>query len=80
MEATKPIKEYIINQLLQRRDLRLDDDTPLIDDGYLTSLQTVELVMFLEEHFQIQIEPEDVNEEEFQSLNSIASLVESKRG
>ena len=80
MEATKPIKEYILNQLLQRRDLQLDDDTPLIDDGYLTSLQTVELVMFLEEHFQIQIEPEDVNEEEFQSLKTIASLVESKRG
>ena len=50
MVATKPIKDYIVNQLLQRRDLQLDDETPLIDDGYLTSLQTVELVMFLEEH------------------------------
>ena len=79
MQATEPIKEYVLNQLLQRRDLHLDDDTPLIEDGYLTSLQTVELVMFLEEHFQIQIEPEDVNEEEFQSLKTIASLVESKR-
>lgn len=80
MEVRSLIREHIEKEILQRHDLRLDDDTPLIEEGYVTSLQAVELATFLEEQFQVQIEPEDVNEHEFYSLSTIADMVESKLG
>jgi methoxymalonate biosynthesis acyl carrier protein len=56
------------------------DDEPLIENGVLTSLQTVELVMFLEERFGIVIEDEEFDEENFGSIEAISELVASKAG
>jgi methoxymalonate biosynthesis acyl carrier protein len=53
-------------------------DEPLIENGVLTSLQTVELVTFLEERFDILVEDEEFDEENFGSVEAIASLVASK--
>ena len=55
-------------------------DEPLIENGVLTSLQTVELVMFMEDRFGIVVEDEELNEETFGSIRSIAELVASKTG
>ncbi len=56
----------------------ITDDEPLIENGVLTSLQTVELVMFLEERFGIVIEDEEFDEENFGSIEAISELVASK--
>ena len=50
----------------------------LIENGVLTSLQTVELVTFLEERFDIIVEDEEFDEENFGSVEAIASLVAVK--
>ena len=76
MDVISDVREYITGELLQRNDLQIADDTALIEDGYLTSLQTVELIMFLEEKFDIEIDPTEVDEENFRTLNDIAALVE----
>ena len=54
------------------------NDEPLIDNGVMTSLQTVELVVFLEDTFGIVVEDEEFDEENFGSVDAIATLVESK--
>jgi len=56
----------------------ISEDEPLIENGVLTSLQTVELVMFMEDKFGIMIEDEGLNEENFASIRAIAELVSSK--
>lgn len=74
------VKTYILEQFL--RDANPDDltpATPLIAGGILDSLATVRLAAFLEEHFGIQLEAYDVNEENLGSLERIASLVRSKQ-
>ena len=53
-------------------------DEQLIENGVLTSLQTVELVTFLEERFDILVEDEEFDEENFGSVEAIASLVAGK--
>ena len=57
----------------------LTDTTDLIGDGVLTSLQTVELVTYLDERFGIEIGDEEFVEENFRSIDTIARLVDSKR-
>ena len=56
----------------------LTDDTDLIGDGVLTSLQTVELVTYLDERFGVEIDDEEFVEENFRSIDTIARLVEAK--
>jgi acyl carrier protein len=72
------IKTHIQQMMSGRSRPQLASDTPLIEGGYLTSLDTVDLVLFLEEKFGVQIDPEEVTEEEFHSLRTIAGLVSRK--
>lgn len=58
---------------------QVPDNYPLIDEGILTSLQTIELVLFLEERFRVSIDEDEVNEENFKSISAIAQLVASKK-
>lgn len=60
-------------------DRPVADDLPLLESGILTSLQTVELVLFLEEHFGITVSDDDFVEENFSSVRAIASFVTGKR-
>ena len=80
MEVVPIVRDFIAQELMQRDDVALKDDVALIDEGYLTSLQTVELLMFLEERFEVEIDPMEVDEENFKTLTTIAALVESKLG
>jgi methoxymalonate biosynthesis acyl carrier protein len=61
-------------------DRTIGDDEALIASGLLTSLQTVELVLFLDEHFGISIDDDEFVEDNFQTVESISRLVLSKHG
>ena len=75
-DVAPEIREWLIQNVTGGREVA--DDEPLIENGVLTSLQTVELVMFLEERFGIVIEDEEFDEENFGSIEAISELVASK--
>ena len=74
--ATAAIRGWLRENVTGSREV--PDDYPLIENGVLTSLQTVELVMFMEDRFGIMVEDEELNEENFGSIRAIAELVASK--
>ena len=76
--ATIEIHRWLQENVTGSREV--PDDYPLIENGVLTSLQTVELVMFMEDRFGVLIEDEELNEENFGSIRAIAGLVASKTG
>jgi acyl carrier protein len=76
-EVRDALRAYITTHVLGR-DVALADDTPLIEGGHLTSLQTVELIGFIAETWGVEVEPEEVDETRFRSLDTIAELVSSK--
>lgn len=80
MEETKnTIKTYILKEFLPGEDpALLTDSTPLITGGILDSLATLKLVSFLQEQFQIEIEPFETAPEYLDTLPDITSLVHSK--
>jgi len=61
-------------------DREVSDDEPLISSGLLTSLQTVELVLFLGERFGVEVGDDEFVEDNFQTVDAISRLVLSKRG
>ena len=76
--AAAEIQGWLRNNVTGGREVPPEE--PLIENGVLTSLQTVELVTFLEEKFDIIVEDEEFDEENFGSVEAIASLVASKTG
>lgn len=74
---TDKLKRFITVELLQS-DVKLDEDTLLLQSGTLTSLQTIGLVQFIQTEFGVEIEPEEISEREFKSLRTIGALVTRK--
>lgn len=70
------IREWIQENVTGGQEV--SDNYALIENGVLTSLQTVELVMFLEERFGITVDDEEMTEENFESVETISQLVRSK--
>jgi acyl carrier protein len=75
-DATAAVRGWLKENVTGSREV--PDDYPLIENGVLTSLQTVELVMFMEEEFGIVVEDDELDEENFGSVDAIASLVAGK--
>lgn len=75
-----PIKSFILETFLPGEDpAKLTPSTPLMTAGILDSIATLKLIMFLEEHFNIQVEAHEVDEEHLNTLDAICALVESKK-
>ncbi len=51
-------------------------DTDLIGEGYLDSLVFVDLLLVLEQEFEITIQLEQLDFDNFQTINKIADFVE----
>ena len=75
-QVVPEIRGWLRENVTGGRDV--PEDEPIIENGVLTSLQTVELVMFLEDRFGIMVEDEELDEENFGSVNAIARLVAGK--
>jgi acyl carrier protein len=52
-----------------------DDDQDLFDDGYVNSLFVVQLVMWIERTFDLQLGRGDLDFAHFRTISTIASLV-----
>jgi acyl carrier protein len=73
------IKEFVSSHANQPvEDGQLEQSRNLIEDEMLDSLGVMLLVDFLGDRFSIEFEPDEIHSENFQTLESIASLVDRK--
>lgn len=54
------------------------DDTNVFENGMVNSLFAMQLVSFVENEYDITVENEDIDLNNFKDVNSIAKLIESK--
>ena len=74
-EIKAKVKGFILGTV-RKPDLRDDEDVFAL--GFVNSLFAMQLVMFVEKEFHIQVENEDLEIDNFKSVNAIANLVERK--
>ena len=72
------IVEIIRDQLGLEEDVKIEKETSLMKDLEVDSLDAVEVIMKIEDEFDIEIPDEDINT--FKNLGDIADYVESKKG
>jgi acyl carrier protein len=74
------IKDYILDEFVPDGDIDVEDNTNLLEEEVVDSLGIFTLVSFIENKFNVSIDAEEVNLDNFETLQSITKLVESKLG
>jgi acyl carrier protein len=75
MTTQEQIFDYIRTKLNPNAQLTLDPTQNLMGDGVLDSLAMMDLIVWLEQTFNITIDTEDLVPTNFASLDAIASYV-----
>lgn len=55
------------------------DDQQLIDSGMIDSISIVKVIIFMEKNFGISFEEEDMEPENFETLNAMLATIEMKK-
>ena len=78
MDIVQTLREYIIENFLFEDDGSLQEDTSFLDSGIIDSTGILELVSFIEEEFEVNIEDEEMLPENLDSLKAVKEFVSSK--
>ena len=70
------LRQLIDDQLLSL-DESVSNDSDLSEEG-LDSMALMQLILLLEQEFQIALDPADLNRDNFASLNKLSRFIESK--
>jgi methoxymalonate biosynthesis acyl carrier protein len=80
-EDESAIKETVKRFILSSISIaRLDDDDNLFESGLVNSLFAVQLMTFIEKTFAIEVGMDDLDIENFKSLNATTAFVLQKNG
>ena len=71
------IADYIRSEMAYEGDIEPDID--LLDEKILDSFSIVQVALFIQEQFDIELEAEDLNRDNLASLNNMLALVNSRR-
>jgi methoxymalonate biosynthesis acyl carrier protein len=74
-EIQTKIKTFL-SKFFGNHNLQPDEDIFAL--GFVNSMFAMQLVLFVEQEFQIAIENEDLEFENFRTINSLANLIERK--
>lgn len=74
------IRRFIIEKFLLNSGDHLDDDMSLLETNTVDSMGILEIVGFIENHFGLKVEDEELTAENLDSINKIASFIEKKEG
>lgn len=71
------IRKFLTEEFLSGNEEILGEDIPLLGN-VIDSQGVIELVAFIQQRFNIQIEDEDVSTENLASVKSVVELIEQK--
>lgn len=79
MERRRQIKQFVLqNFLFSDNEGAIGDEDPLIRGGIVDSTGIHELILFLEESYQISVSPEEMTPAIFDSILSVDEFVTRK--
>lgn len=77
-ERKQLVRAFVVDNLLFGEDSGLGDDTPFLAQGIVDSTGFLELVLFLEETFDIKVEDSELVPENLDSLDLIDAFLRKK--
>jgi len=74
------VNTFVVASFLAGSFVDLQPDDSLLDMGVIDSTGVLELVSYLEEHFGIKVEDEEMIPDNLESIKNVARYVEKKLG
>jgi acyl carrier protein len=72
------LREFIAKNFLFSDEFSLSDSASFLESGIIDSTRVLELILFLEERYQITLADEEIVPENLDSIQSLKIFVESK--
>lgn len=77
IEIEREIRKFLVDEFFLGQDEKLGNDGSLLGN-VIDSTGTLNLVMFLEEHFDITVEDDEVAPNNLDSVKNLVAYVETK--
>ena len=78
-EYIAKIAAYIAAEILKQPKRNIRPDEALISSGLIDSFSLVDLGLFIEDNFGVRIEDTELNAETFDTLEQLATLIQSRK-
>lgn len=79
MDIENNIKTYIAKNLIFSGDeFKYSDDASFLEEGIVNSLGVMELVAYVEEHFGVNVDDQDITPDNFDSVSKLSAYVQRK--
>lgn len=80
MGIAAEVEEFIVANIAAGRGIQtLAHDSDLLTEGVIDSMGIMELISFLEGKYGVKVDDDDIDAENFRSIDSIVAFVERKR-
>jgi acyl carrier protein len=78
-EIRQGVREFVLTTYLIGEPAEsLQDSTPLLTTGIMSSLATLELVAYVENAFAVVLQPEDLGVDRLDTVDAIVALVRER--
>ena len=77
-EIKRVLCDFIKKKFEIDDDPDFNDDVNLFEDGYVDSIDAIQIIAFVEEHWNIEITQKDLVLYPMNTINEIAEVVEGK--
>ena len=78
MDPQTRVREFIMKRFPIAAERKLSDEDSLLESGAIDSLGILDVVAFLEDDFDLMIEDDELDPENFDSIASLVRLVQKK--
>ncbi len=75
-EIVEELKHYITIQVLDGKDIGLNETTPLLEWGVINSLEIARILSFIQQRFNLDIPHDQLIADHFTSLSALADLMQ----
>ena len=79
MISVEPVREFILDNFLFGDENGFNKQTSFVQEGIIDSIGMMELIDFLETHYDIKIEDSELVPENLDSLSSIQTFISGKK-
>lgn len=73
------LSQYIATSILKQPERTISAGEPLISSGLIDSFSLVDLALFIEDNYGVNIDDTELNKETFDTLDQLSALITTRR-
>ncbi|MBL8079178.1 MAG: acyl carrier protein [Anaerolineales bacterium] len=79
VEITSTLAKHIAEKIIKQPSRVITPDEPIISSGLIDSFSLMDLALYVEDTFGVRIDDTELNATSFDSLDQLASLIQSRK-